>query len=457
LAKLEKNKIISERQFKTYLNNIRHIDNFNNFYLSTPDGLSNRVATYIQALGRIERVWEQMNMQTIRLEIDVYNQLEDFATKEIFYPTFKRNEPYFSQNVKALFAHILEKKYGREYQQRQVQWEGLKAINNRCMAEITKLLAQLKLVRENKLPQERLLKIRKEWQDLREYALKQSFAKFEEIEIDKKTKNETGVKVTVETFEYKLFKKYACTFETDLYDHKHKCIWTQKDTLNVVPREVNPDSSFSAWYLDSAFQNIQNNAILRGHFDLNQFEQGFSGKGIYFTPYFYQCVLVGAIGEEVVKAVFAHEEISLTEKEIPNELFELIDLKIVGKNWYIDAKNYSEQTITHFQLAEDDYFFHPKLNEASFKQKAQKKLQEITTFHKQEDCKIIYINAFGNDEMPTYYYDEKFNELTNNFEKAKIIVIQSMLKKGVSVKNENNYSPYFQYFISELKNQLNNG
>lgn len=457
LAKLEKNKIISERQFKTYLNNIRYIDNFNNFYLSTPDGLSNRIATYIQALGRIERVWEQMNMQTIRLEIDVYNQLEDFATKEIFYPTFKRNEPYFSQNVKALFAHILEKKYGREYQQRQVQWEGLKAVNNRCIAEITKLLAQLKLVRENKLPQERLLKIRKEWQDLREYALKQSFAKFEEIEIDKKTKNDTDVKITVETFEYKLFKKYACTFETDLYDHKNKCIWTQRDTLNIVPREVNPDSSFSAWYLDSAFQNIQNNAILRGHFDFNQFEQGFSGKGIYFTPYFYQCILAGAIGEEVVKAVFAHEKISLTENEIPNELFELIDLKIVGKNWYIDAKNYSEQTITHFQLAEDDYFFHPKLNEASFKEKAQKKLQEIVNFYKQEDCKIIYVNTFGNDEMPTYYYDEKFNELTNNFEKAKIIVIQSMLKKGVSVRNDNNYSPYFQYFISELKNQLNNG
>jgi hypothetical protein len=317
-------------------------------------------------------------------------------------------------------------------------------------------LSQLSLVRKNKLPQEKSTQIRKEWQNLREYALKQSFAKFEEIEIDKKTKNDTDVKVTVETFEYKLFKKYACTFETDLYDHKNKCLWLQKDTLNVVPREVNPDSSFGAWNLDSAFLNVQNNAILRGYFDLNQFEQGFSGKGIYFTPYFYQCVLAGAIGEEAVKAVFEHEKISLTEKEIANELFELIDLKVEGKNWYIDAKNYSEQTITHFQLAEDDYLFHPKLNEENFKEKAQEKLQKIADFHKQNNCKIIYINAFGNSERTTNYYDENFNK-ENSFEKAKIIIVQSMLKTDKSVKGDKNYSPDFQYFISELKNQLNNG
>lgn len=451
LAKLEKNKIVSERQFKIYLNNIRSIDNFNNFYLSTPDGLSNRVSTYIQALGRIERVWEQMNTQFIRLEGEVYNQLENFATKDDFFTVFKRNEPYFSQNVKAMFVQILENKFGRGYQQRQLQWEGLKAINNRCVAEIKKLLAQLNSVRENKLPQERAIQIRKEWQNLRGYALKQSFAKLEEFENDK------GVKIITETFEYKLFKKYACTFETELYDHKNKCLWIQRDTLNVVPREVNPDSSFGKWYLDSTFQNVQNNAILRGHFDLNQFEQGFSGKGIYFTPYFYQCILAGAIGEEAVKAVFEYEEISLTEKEIPNELFELIDLKVRDKNWYIDAKNYSEQTITHFQLAEDDYFFHPKLNEVNFREKAQAKLRKIVDFHKQNDCKIIYINAFGKGERPANYYDENFNDVGNSFKKAKIIVIQSMLKAEKSVKNDKNYSPNFQYFISELKNQLNNG
>jgi hypothetical protein len=450
LAKLEKNKTISEKQFKTYLDNIRNIGNFNNFYISTPDGLSNRVATYIQALGRIERVWEQMNTQIIRLENEVYNQLEDFATKDDFIPIFKRNESYFSQNVKAMFTHILENKFGREYQQRQVQWEGLKAVNKRCIDEIGKLLVQLNLVRENKLPQERAMQIRKEWHNLREYALKQSFAKFEEFENDK------GVKITDTTFEYKQFKKYTCTFETDLYDHKNKCLWIQKDTLNVVPREANPDSSFGKWDLDSAFLNVQNNAILRGHFDLNQFEQGFSGKGIYFTPYFYQCILAGAIGEEAVKAVFEHEKISVTEKEIPNELFELIDLKVEGKNWYIDAKNYSEQTITHFQLDENDDLFHPKLNEASFKQKAQEKLAKIIAFHGQDDCKIIYINAFGNGERPTSYYDENFNDIGNSFEKAKIIIIQSMLKVEKSVKNDKNYSPTFQYFISELKNQLNN-
>lgn len=451
LAKLEKNKIISERQFKTYLNNVRHIDSFNNFYLSTSDGMANRVSTYIQALGRIERVWDQMNPQNICLEKEVYNQLEDFSIKDDFCAAFMRNEPYFSQNVKSLFNQIIQNKFGREYNQRQAQWEGLRSINDRCIVEMRKLLAQLNLVRENKLPTQRLIQIRKEWHNLREIALKQSFAKYEEVE------NEKGLKITHETFEYKLLRKYACTFETDLYDRKERCFWIQKDSLNIVPQAIKPDSTFVKWSLDNVFLNVQNNAILRGYFDLNQFEQGFSGKGLYFTPYFYQCVLAGAIGEEAVKAVFFHEKIDITETDIPNELFELIDLKIQGKNWYIDAKNYSEQTIMHFQLEEDDYFFHPKLNENSFVERAKTKWKTIMNFHQNHDCKIIFINAFGNGDRPVTYYDESFMNVDNNFEKAKIIIVQSMLKSVKSVRNDKNYSADFQYFIDKLKKQINNG
>lgn len=456
LAKLEKNKIISPRQFKVYLDRVRRIDTFNGFYLSTPDGLFNRVATYIQALGRIERIWEQMDNQVIRLDSEVYNHLEDFATKDKFYSIFTRNEPYFSQNVKTMFSHIIKNKFGRQQQQRRYQWEGLKTINNKCIKSISIFLAQLNLLRENKLSTEKAQKIRKEWQRLREFALKQSFAKYEEIEIDKKTKNNTDVKITVETFEYKLLKKYGCIFETDLYDHRNKCLWLQENTNNIGNPRQNLDSSFYAWNLDSVFLNVQNNSILRGYFDLNGYEQGFIGKGIYFTPYFYQCVLAGAIGEEAVKAVFEKEKINLNEKEIINELFELIDLKIEGKNWYIDAKNYSEETITNFQLQEDDYFYRPNLNEEAFREKAQKKLDKITEFNNNKGCKLIYINAFGSGDRPTYYYDELFNEINNSFDKAKIIVCQSMLKTGKSKRGETNYSSGFQYFISELKNQITN-
>ncbi|MGD1841176.1 MAG: hypothetical protein ACFB0B_09810 [Thermonemataceae bacterium] len=132
LAKLEKNKMISERQFKAYLNNIRKIDSFNSLYLATPDGILNCVSTYIQALGRVERVWDQMSTQAIRLEKQVYNHLEDFATKEEYQSDFNRNKPYFSQNIQVLFTHILESQFGRGHQQRQIQQECLKTTDEKC-------------------------------------------------------------------------------------------------------------------------------------------------------------------------------------------------------------------------------------------------------------------------------------------------------------------------------------
>ena len=432
MAKLEKNKVITEKEFRIYLKKIRRIEDFNKFYTTTEDGLSNRVATYIQALGRVERVWEKMDNQVIRLEREVYNHLEDFATQEDNWRNFEKNKPYFSQNVGDMFTQIIENKLGREQRQRHYQWEGLKDINERCRTEIQKLLSKLNLVRANKITPEKAKQIRQEWQDLRELALKQSFSKYEENT---------------------LLKDYYCTFETDDYDHRNKCLWIQKDTQNIVPYEVNPDSSFYSWTLDAIYQNITNNSVLRGHFDLNHYEQGFSGKGHYFTPYFYQSILAGAIGEEAVKAIFEKENINLSSDEIDNTLFELIDLKVESKAWYIDAKNYSEQTITHFQLDETDYFYHPKLNQENFKGKAQVKLAKINQFHENSsDCKIIYINAFGNSERPTHYYDENFNDIGINFQKAKIIIIQSMLKTGKSVRGDRNYSQDFQHFISELKN-----
>ena len=439
LAKLEKNKVITEKQFRTYLNKIRNIDEFNGIYLKTGDGLSSLVSTYIQALGRVERAWEQMDNQIIRLEREVYNNLEVFSTNQDDWgikQNFERNKPYFSQNVGALFQQIAENKFGREQTQSHHQDEHLKESDDKCKAEIKILLAKLNLVRANKLPEDKIFAIRHEWNELRQLALQQRFSEYET---------------------HQLLKKYHCTFNTEYYDHQRKCLWMQAQTQHIVPYEVNPDSSFYPWKLDSVFQNIVNSQILKNYFDYNRYEQGFRGKGIYFTPYFYQCILAGAIGEEAVKAIFEYEQINLSEKEIDNTLFELIDLKIENKTWYIDAKNYSEQTITNFQLDENDALYHPKLNEETFKQKAQEKLAKISNFHNQKDCKIIYINVFGTNERPIGYYDEYFNEVGINFEKAKIIVVQSMINKEKAKKDNKNYSQGFGDFISQIKKQLNNG
>lgn len=440
LAKLEKNKFISERKFKTYLGKIRNIAEFNNSYANLSDGLYNRVAIYIQALGRVERIWEKMEDQIIRLDKEVYNDLEDFCKIDDgdykrYRQQYLKNLPYYSHNVSRMFEQILEQEGDRKLKISQVQWEGLKKIDDQCKTEIQRLLAKLNLLRQNQRPADVLQKIRKEWQDLREFALKQLY---QESENPEESPN--------------LLKKYHCTFESDLFDSVEKCFWIQKESKNIVPAQINPDGSFYAWKIDQVYKNIEANNTLKGHFEVRRYENSALKKGIYFTPYFCQCILAGAIGEEAVKAIFEKEKVDLNSYQIDNSLFELIDLKIKDKAWYIDAKNYSEQTIAHFSLDQDDHFYHPKLNTDFFKAKAKEKLAIISKFHQHKDCKLIYINVFGHEDRTTNYYNENFEEIDFDFESAKIIVVQNMLKSD----DPQNYSEGFNHFIFQLKKQLNN-
>lgn len=441
LAKLEKAKIISEAQFKTYLNNIRNIDTINGSYHKTADALYNKVATYIQAIGRIERSWNKAEDQVIRLEREVYNVLEDFC--KVDNGEAKRNRqkylknlPYYSWNVAQMFEQIIVKKTERNLQISHYQEESLQEINNRCKRKIKKLVELLELVRQNKLPKKRLDEIRKEWNTLRKVALGQNYTKATR----------------------KLLRKYSCIFDTNYYDYENKSLFIQNNTLNIVPRSLLPDSSFYEWKLDKIYQNVINHPVVREHFDYNRFEYGFLGGNPLFTPYFYQCILAGAIGEEAVKAIFHKESILLSEQEIDNTLFELTDLKISGKPWYIDAKNYSEQTIQHFQILDKtDHFYHPKLNEEYFKPKAIEKWQKIKMFHQDANAKLIYINAFSNIERPIQFFDENFNVISGNFIDAKIIVVPSMIKKGKAEKGKGkHYVKGFPTFLSQIKKQLQN-
>lgn len=446
LSKLEKNKIISEKQFKIYLNNIRNADTINALYLKTADALYNRVATYIQAIGRIERSWNKVDNQIIRLEREVYNVLEDFCkiddgNEKRYRQKYLSNLPFYSSNIKQMFECILKQETERKLKISHYQEEGLFEVNNKCKEVLQSLVDKLELVRQNKLPADRLQKIREEWQLLRKLALGHNFPDFEV----KKGKRE------------KLLRKYKCIFHTDYYDHINKSLWVQKETLNIVPRSIQADSSFYEWQLDKIFDKIIQNPILASHFDFKHLEYGFLGNDRFFTPYFYQSILAGAIGEEAVKAIFKREQIKVTEDDIDNSLYELMDLKMVDKPWYIDAKNYSEQTIQNFEITDiEDYFYHPKLNSTYFKKRAIDKWKKISDFHSDENSKIIYVNIFGSDERPIVYYDEYFNPLGKDFNNAKIIIVPNVFNKEKAIKGSNNYITGFQTLISYIKKQLSN-
>ncbi len=431
LSKLFTGSKISKGQVKQILTNIRKSGDFNKQYLKTDEGLLNQIAIYIQALGRVERVWNKMDNQLVVLSEDIYNIFETFVTKKDFLPIKSRLKNYFSNNLIEIFKQIEQNyiKQGKiinDYKE-----EHLKEINNKCRIKIKEFTNELNWLRKNPNT-EKAKQIRKKWNKLRISALQHNYLKDDN----------------------NIIYEYSGIFETEYFDYITNSIYINKHQQIISKEQANSD--FEKWYLDSIYYYVKNNDRIRSYFELRGYELGFNNIGKFFTPYFYQSILAGAIGEEVVKAGFSYpyqqiiSPIKVSENGIENSLFELADLKIKNKPWYIDAKNYSEQTIQNFQLKEDDYFYHPKLNEEYFKERALRKLKTIQEFHNSHDCKLIYINAFGDNSRPKKYLNEKFEDVGFDFTKAKIIFIHGVIDRG----NPQEYCDAFNTLLTHISKEL---
>src|SRR5258708_5562466 len=81
-AKLLEEGLITRSRFIDMLSNVRASD-LHRYYRGSHtaiDSLNNRVATLIQALGRIERVWSKMPDQTVIMSDDVFEAFQIFCT-----------------------------------------------------------------------------------------------------------------------------------------------------------------------------------------------------------------------------------------------------------------------------------------------------------------------------------------------------------------------------------------
>ncbi len=424
LSKLRESHQISRNYFEHQLENIRNIGQYNLMYLKSPDGILNQLSVFIQAIGRIERVWTKMEDQTIRLSTEVKNIFEKvFCHPEHYGAVIDAIEPYFSHNLKQLVAQIQQNYQERGFEIRELR-EDIQGKNQENKDVIRRLLHRIKLLREGELNEDRAVKVRKDWNTLRKDALRHNFTS-------------------------DLFEEYECLFQSR-YCYQGT-FYINKDN-QIVPHDKRR-SDFEPWDVNSIYHRILKNDIISEHFRNRNYQLKFDNHGTFFTPYFYQAILAGAIGEEAIKAIFKSEDIKLTD-DIDNRLFELADTKIAERSWYIDCKHYSEHTLQNFALKEDDPFYHPKLNDEYFKQSAKKKLCQIQAFHndEKEKCKLIYINFIGSDERPNRYWDSECINSELDFEHANIIVIQGVVKKEKS-----EYSTYcdgFRSFVNDLRQCL---
>ena len=85
-AKLYTGKVITEQRFLQDLSTLNDPWEWNRRYQQDTntrvDALFNHMSTFMQALGRVERVWEPMHDQTVLLSRDVYHHFQHFCAPE---------------------------------------------------------------------------------------------------------------------------------------------------------------------------------------------------------------------------------------------------------------------------------------------------------------------------------------------------------------------------------------
>jgi len=457
LAKLYHAKQLSEDEFQQHVNRIRQSDKFNGEYIKTKDGILNQMSVFIQAIGRIERVRNPMPNQVVRLaadsQVSVVSIFQEYLQNIDIEKVRGYFEPYLSHNMRCILKQVADKIEQSENEAFSHSEQHLTLLNQKCIRKFKFELHQHQRLRNGQISSPNRQKaIRKKWTIIREDVLKHAFCSEE-------------------------LRKLSGVFQTE------KSFSSGGDDLsllldeerNILPPNSPKLANYQTWNLNSVYQIIKKNEVIRGYFELHKYELGFANLGQFFTPYLWQAVLIGAIGEEATKAIFAkpaeyskehgHEcfadSIALSddnESEISDTLFEVADLKVSGHPFYIDCKNYGYQTIFNFPLLDEDGKpLHAKLNEEYLLTKAIEKLQKIRDYHSSNmpsRVKLIYLNLIGDEaDTHTIYQVSDLGgyQPVQQLAEGDLIFISGILLRN----NPNRYSTSFKTFFKELSNLKN--
>ncbi len=420
-AKLFFGKAISEKQFRRVLGTLAYSDEWNSLYRLDPgtakDALFNNMATFIQAVGRIERIWDKMDDdQHVLLSPEVHKQFQAFFCNPMYTNLHQSREVTNSNNLQQISRQIQTQYAQLKKEVRRQKDSTLADQNSICKEKVDVLLSRLSKLRQGNDDQD----ARDIGQRLRKSVLKQDFR---------------GV----------LLRQYNCIAASPYYDSG--VLYLTPD-MDCIPASLDHTGIYR-WRMDFVYDVIRLNSAIYDHFKQRGFELSFDHMNSeFFTPYCYQAILMGAIGEEAITALLENAEISL--EEIEDALFEVADLKIKDFPWFLDCKYYSDRTMERFQLTSADKAWRPKLNNDDFRQSACHKYQSIVKIHGSAS-KMIYINLASSYERSVDYYNAKFEPLENeNFAAASIIVVQSALKKDETASLQD----AFEQFCFELKQEM---
>ena len=412
-AKLYTGRVITEQRFLQVLSTLNDPWEWNRRYQQDTntrvDALFNHMSTFMQALGRVERVWEPMSDQTVLLSRDVYHHFQRFCAPE-FEQTRQERELIISNNLQQIFQRVSESLPRLERAVRRAKDARLAALDEQCRQAVRQLLNRLEGLRRGSGDGE----ARQAWSRLRQAALRHDFRD-------------------------PLLHEYSCVAESSYYHNGLLYLTPQNE---IIPAHLAQPDTYH-WCLDDLYARIRDNRVIRDHFQARGYRLAFSpSEQRFFTPYSYQSILAGAIGEEAIAALLEKEEIAL--EEMPDALFEVADLKVRGLPWYIDSKNYNERTLERFSVPPDDPAWHPKLNDEHFQASARRKVALLQTHH-DAPVKLIYLNLVSGQPRSLGYYDGDFVQV--DFDAASIIIIPGALQR----RAPNAYQQAFEHFLHDCR------
>ena len=415
-AKLFFARLISRERFLQILGTINRPGEWNQRYQqgsTATDCLFNQLAIFIQALGRVERAWDKTPHQVALLSPEVFRSFQAMLAEE-YESIREQRAPFTSPNLQALMDAVARKTASFEREARRRGDTRLHGSNERSREAIRELVARLETVRQ----QGKDLEARRDWEELRQAVLRHDF-------------------------HAQVVGRYHCATTSPYYSQGRLNLTAE---LDVLPFGLTvPGSRIT--HLDAVYSVISDNLVIREHFLDRGYDLQFDHPGFhFFTPYCLQAILAGAIGEEAVTALLAKEGIAV--EALPDALFEVADLRVAKKPWFIDCKNYNDLTLDRFPLPADDPLWHPSLNEAHFIKHAQVKLDHVT-HHAGAESKLMYINLISGQERPLGYYNRAF-QAVSDFEAAEIIVVQGALDRQAP----NCYQAAFTTFLADLKKAL---
>ncbi len=415
-AKLFYAKLTSQARFLQVLSTINRPEKWNGDYAqgsTARDCLYNKLAIFIQALGRVERVWHETPAQVALFSPDVFQAFQAFVGEE--HESVREGlAPYLSTNIQSILDDIATQTSQFEREARRRRDTRLRASNHRSQEAIQELVRRLETVRS----QGKDLEARHDWEALRQAVLRHDF-------------------------HAEIVHRYHCVTSSPYFSRGTVNITQECDLL---PLDLHISGSrvvnFNLMYKTIAENPVICEYFLEHGYDL-QFDHSASS---FFTPYCLQAILAGAIGEEAITALLAQE--ALFVEPLPDALFECADLQVKDTFWFIDCKNYSDHTLERFPLPLDDPLWHPSLNVPHFVQHAKAKLERIRREAGLES-KLIYINLVSGQERLLRYYNHDFQEVLS-FEDAVIIVVQGALD-GLTPSC---YQAAFITFLADIKKAL---